>query len=158
MENRLKIAREATDKSVQGLASALDISEDAYFRLEGGETMSDEILKKLSALFKVDEKYFLDYDYELTIFPSWYKVQYGEADSDHRWHPSREEDCKSSLHRPYWECRLGAPIYTKKKEKPAYSGELPQGTVIYHRDGKTVTKHFSKEQIDMIHDLPEHNK
>lgn len=36
------------------------------------------------------------------------------------------------------------------KEKPADEGELSEEVVIYHRDGKTVKKKFTKEQMRMI--------
>lgn len=39
---------------------------------------------------------------------------------------------------------------TDKKEKPADEGELTENVVIYHRDGKTVTKKFSKGQMEML--------
>lgn len=35
-------------------------------------------------------------------------------------------------------------------EKPADEGELSEEVVIYHRDGKTVRRKFSKEQLKMI--------
>lgn len=35
-------------------------------------------------------------------------------------------------------------------EKPAASGEPSENVVIYHRDGKTVTRQFTKEQMDML--------
>lgn len=37
-----------------------------------------------------------------------------------------------------------------KEEKPADEGELSEEVVIYHRDGKTVKKKFTKEQMRMI--------
>ena len=37
-----------------------------------------------------------------------------------------------------------------EKEKPADEGELSEEVVIYHRDGKTVKKKFTKEQMRMI--------
>ena len=37
-----------------------------------------------------------------------------------------------------------------KTEKPADEGELSEEVVIYHRDGKTVRRKFSKEQLKMI--------
>ena len=40
--------------------------------------------------------------------------------------------------------------YFLNEEKPADEGELSEDVVIYHRDGKSVTKHFTKEQMDML--------
>jgi transcriptional regulator with XRE-family HTH domain len=37
-----------------------------------------------------------------------------------------------------------------KKEKPADEGELSEDVIIFHRDGKTVKKQFTKEQMDML--------
>ena len=37
-----------------------------------------------------------------------------------------------------------------KDEKPAEIGELAEDVIVYHRDGKTVTKKFTKEQMDML--------
>jgi len=37
-----------------------------------------------------------------------------------------------------------------EKEKLADEGELSEEVVIYHRDGKTVKKKFTKEQMRMI--------
>lgn len=37
-----------------------------------------------------------------------------------------------------------------EKEKPADEGELTENVVIFHRDGKTVTKKFSKEQMEIL--------
>lgn len=39
---------------------------------------------------------------------------------------------------------------TDKKEKPVTEDELSEEVVIYHRDGKKVTRHFTKEQMEMI--------
>lgn len=38
----------------------------------------------------------------------------------------------------------------EQKEKPADEGELEKDVVIYHRDGKTVRRKFTKAQIAMI--------
>ncbi len=38
---------------------------------------------------------------------------------------------------------------TPKKENPA-EGEIAEDVVIYHRDGKTVRRTFTKDQLDMI--------
>jgi transcriptional regulator with XRE-family HTH domain len=37
-----------------------------------------------------------------------------------------------------------------KEEKPAEIDELAEDVIVYHRDGKTVTKKFTKEQMDML--------
>lgn len=37
-----------------------------------------------------------------------------------------------------------------EKEKPVAEDELSEEVVIYHRDGKTVKKKFTKEQMRMI--------
>ena len=37
-----------------------------------------------------------------------------------------------------------------KEEKPADEGELSEDVIIFHRDGKTVKKQFTKEQMDML--------
>lgn len=39
---------------------------------------------------------------------------------------------------------------TEQKEKPADEGELEKDVVIYHRDGKTVRRKFTKAQLAMI--------
>lgn len=48
------------------------------------------------------------------------------------------------------------------KEKPAIEDELSEDVIIYHRDGKTVKKQFTKEQMDllltMINAIPEKPK
>ncbi len=41
-------------------------------------------------------------------------------------------------------------LLDNKTEKPADEGELSEEVVIYHRDGKTVRRKFSKEQLKMI--------
>ena len=38
-----------------------------------------------------------------------------------------------------------------QKEKPADEGELSENVVIYHRDGKTVKRSFTKEQLALFH-------
>ena len=38
-----------------------------------------------------------------------------------------------------------------KTEKPADEGELTEDVVIYHRDGKTVKRTFTKEQLALFH-------
>lgn len=40
---------------------------------------------------------------------------------------------------------------TDKKEKPAGEGELSENIIIYHRDGKTVKRTFTKEQLALFH-------
>lgn len=35
-------------------------------------------------------------------------------------------------------------------KKPANEGELLENVIIFHRDGKTVKKQFTKEQMEMI--------
>ena len=44
----------------------------------------------------------------------------------------------------------GRETESTKTEKPADEGELTEEVVIYHRDGKTVRRKFSKEQLKMI--------
>lgn len=41
-------------------------------------------------------------------------------------------------------------LLNNQKEKPATEDELGEDVVIYHRDGKTVRRTFTKEQLDMI--------
>ena len=38
-----------------------------------------------------------------------------------------------------------------KTEKPANEGELTENVVIFHRDGKTVKRKFTKEQLALFH-------
>lgn len=45
---------------------------------------------------------------------------------------------------------LGNSDIPSKAEKPADYGELQEDVIIYHRDGKTVRKKFTKEQMDML--------
>ena len=40
--------------------------------------------------------------------------------------------------------------WNETDKKPADEGELSEEVVIYHRDGKTVRRKFSKEQLKMI--------
>ena len=53
-------------------------------------------------------------------------------------------------------------ISVTDKEKPAIEDELSEDVIIYHRDGKTVKKQFTKEQMDllltMINAIPEKPK
>lgn len=37
-----------------------------------------------------------------------------------------------------------------KTEKPADDNELPENVIIYHRDGKTVKRIFTKEEMNML--------
>lgn len=39
---------------------------------------------------------------------------------------------------------------SEQKENPADEGEIAEDVVIYHRDGKTVRRTFTKDQLDMI--------
>ncbi len=39
---------------------------------------------------------------------------------------------------------------SEQKENPADEGEIAEDVVIYHRDGKTVRRTFTKEQLDTI--------
>ena len=41
-------------------------------------------------------------------------------------------------------------LTSDEKEKPADEGELEKDVVIYHRDGKTVRRKFTKAQLAMI--------
>lgn len=38
-----------------------------------------------------------------------------------------------------------------KTEKPANEGELTENVVIFHRNGKTVKRKFTKEQLALFH-------
>ena len=42
-------------------------------------------------------------------------------------------------------------IDASQQEKPADEGELSEEVVIYHRDGKTVKRTFTKEQLALFH-------
>lgn len=44
----------------------------------------------------------------------------------------------------------GAFDIPEQKEKPTDYGELKENVVIYHRDGKTVKKTFTKEQMAIL--------
>lgn len=41
-------------------------------------------------------------------------------------------------------------LLNNQKENPADEGEIAEDVVIYHRDGKTVRRTFTKEQLDTI--------
>lgn len=41
--------------------------------------------------------------------------------------------------------------WNENDEKPADEGELSEEVVIYHRDGKTVKRRFTKEQLALFH-------
>ena len=45
---------------------------------------------------------------------------------------------------------LDVASYFYNEEKPADEGELEKDVVIYHRDGKTVRRKFTKAQLAMI--------
>lgn len=45
---------------------------------------------------------------------------------------------------------LDVADYFYNEEKPADEGELEKDVVIYHRDGKTVRRKFTKAQLAMI--------
>lgn len=42
-------------------------------------------------------------------------------------------------------------LLNNQTEKPADEGELSEEVVIYHRDGKTVKRRFTKEQLALFH-------
>lgn len=42
-------------------------------------------------------------------------------------------------------------LFALQKEKLAGEGELSENVVIYHRDGKTVKRSFTKEQLALFH-------
>lgn len=45
---------------------------------------------------------------------------------------------------------VSVEYFSTEEKKPADEGELLEDVIIFHRDGKTVKKQFTKEQMEMI--------
>ena len=147
MKNRLKTMRKYQSKTQQEVASFIGISQNAYSYWENGKTKIDnESIYKLATYYGVSVDFLIGRKYKMTIPPE-------------KWHESIREDYYHAdpYTREYMEYRHGGLVYIDddttidNNEPPALlDSELEENVIIFHRDGKTQRKKFTKEQMTML--------
>ena len=139
MNNRLKCVRIAQNKTQQEVASFVGISQNAYSYWESGKTkIHNESIIKLSEYFNVSTDFLLGKRYKMERPPQ-------------TWHHSLQDEYSRAtpLIRQYMEYKYGDIVYINDEDEVTECAPT-ENMVIYHRDGKTVTKKFSKKQMRMI--------
>lgn len=145
--NRIKCLRVEKGLSQTAFGKLLNVDQTAVSNWETGKNNIDiKIIEKISNQFSVP----MDFVYGKNFL---LKRPIDE------WHPSEREDYANApdvikdyllfkFGRGYFETHEDVPSI--KTKKPADDGEFPENVIIYHRDGKTVTRKFTKEQMDML--------
>lgn len=122
--------------SPNAVARELSISSGAVTKWKNGATPQNAKLRLIADYFGVTVEYFfIDHKETKTTTPTFISYQHDNEDA-------RKLLANMQGH--------GAFDITAQKEKPTDYGELKENVVIYHRDGKTVKKTFTKEQMAIL--------
>ena len=69
-----------------------------------------------------------------------------------KWHISQIEDYNNAREeeRDFFKFKYGKGVFEKNELTVEENGEPDEDTIIFHRDGKTKKRKFTKEQMDML--------
>ena len=139
--NRIKSIRTYFGMSQTAFAEQFGVDQTAVSNWEKGKNSIDvKIVEKISQHFSIPMDYIYGAAFEITRPKA-------------NWHRSELEDYATAPAeiKDFLLFKYGRGVFhAQNDEKPADEGELSEEIVIYHRDGKTVRRKFSKEQLKMI--------
>jgi transcriptional regulator with XRE-family HTH domain len=154
--NKIKCLRSVRGISQADFGKLFNVDQTAVSNWEKGKNSIDiKILEKISEEFGVPMEFVYGKDFSITRPMS-------------EWHASQVEDFKNAhpeakdyLRFKYGRGTFNTNAENEKEPTDATGGELEENMIIYHRDGKTQKKKFTKEQmaifmamIDAIPDTP----
>lgn len=149
--DRLQKARIRANKSIQQIAEMVKVDLDTYVKWENSDTLIDaDLVLCLSNSLEIDLLYIMGAEY--TLNPN-----------INAWDSDVWTDCgkvRDPETREVLSVKHGNPTYdldsivqkiqSLEKESPADEGEASETVVIYHRDGKTVRRELTPEQMKML--------
>lgn len=119
--SRLKKLRQNYNMTQQDLATAIRLSKANVSKYE-----SDQIQPSMETLVMISELFHVSVDYLLGAPTDFITKQVDLSEAESK-------------------------LLALQGKKPADEGELREDVVIYHRDGKTVKRTFTKEQLALFH-------
>ena len=142
--NRIKNLRMYADLSQAAFARLFNVDQTAVSNWEKGKNNVDiRVAEKIAEHFKFPLEFIYGKEFEI-------------ANPIENWHPSEIEDYQREIPeiREILLFKKGRGYFStqtsESEKKPTPKDELLEDVIIYHRDGQTVKREFTKEQMDML--------
>ncbi len=144
-KNRIKCLRKLHDLSQADFAKKYNVAQTAVSNWEQGRNSIDiSTASQIAQDYKVPVEFVYGFDFEITI----------PVD---KWHTSVRQDMEQAppVCRDYFLYKFGKGVFNtdaddKKEPSVTIDGEPEEDVIIFHRNGKTQRRKFTKDQMAML--------
>ena len=143
----VRFYRTEANLSTKDMADLIGVDEDTILSIERGEYKIDK-----ETIFRICDILHITPDILDGIITE--RLEQGDIDAEYCFTrfpnpPTIHSSCPTQTTPPL-NLQLFASPQSGETEKPAEDSEPSEDVIIYHRNGKTVKREFTKEQMDML--------